>query len=71
MATVFSDVYGVLLVDSTPHSSTINTAPYQETLKETHGGSLSKEITMLIKGVLLHNDDGPHSTAAMVDLLTS
>jgi hypothetical protein len=32
-ATVFCDVYGVLLVDSTPHGSTINAAPYRETLK--------------------------------------
>ena len=31
-ATVFCDVYVVLLVDFTPHGSTINAAPYQETL---------------------------------------
>jgi hypothetical protein len=31
MATVFSDVHGVLLVDFTPPGSTINAAAYQET----------------------------------------
>jgi hypothetical protein len=38
MATVFWDVHGVLLVDFTPPSLTINAAAYQETLKETQGG---------------------------------
>jgi hypothetical protein len=33
MATVFWDVHGVLLVDFTPPSSTINVAAYKETLK--------------------------------------
>jgi hypothetical protein len=67
---IFCEIYGVLLVDFKPHSSTINAAPYQETLKETLGGSSSKETRMPIK-VLLHNKAGPHSTAVMVDLLTS
>jgi uncharacterized protein YlaN (UPF0358 family) len=71
MATVSCDVYVLLLVDITLHGLTVNAAPYQETLKETQGGSLSKETGMLIKGVLLHNNAGPHSTAATVDLLTS
>jgi len=33
MATVFCDVYRVLLVDCTPHGPTINAAAYQEALK--------------------------------------
>jgi len=70
-ATIFCDVCVVLLVDSTPHGSTINATPYQETLKETQGGPLSKETRMLIEGILLNNNAGPHCTAAVVDLLTS
>jgi hypothetical protein len=64
-------VYIVLLVDSTPHSPTINATPYQESLKETQGSYLSKENRRLIKGVLLNNNAGPHCTTAIVDLLTS
>jgi hypothetical protein len=34
MATLFQDVYGVLLVGFTPFGSTINAAAYQETLQK-------------------------------------
>jgi hypothetical protein len=47
MATVFWDVHGVLLVDFTPLSSTINAAAYQETLKETQGGYSAQETTIV------------------------
>jgi hypothetical protein len=57
MATVFWDVYEVLLVGLTPISSTINTAVYQETLKETQGGYLAKETRMLTKAVILLHDN--------------
>jgi hypothetical protein len=56
---IFCEIYVVLLVYFTPHSSTINASPYQETLKETQGGSSSKETRMLMKGALSHNNGEP------------
>jgi hypothetical protein len=46
MAIVFWDVHGVLLVDFTPPTSTINAAAYQETL-ETQGGYLAQETRIV------------------------
>ena len=59
IATVFSVVCGLLLVDLTPLSSTINAAGNSE---ETQGSYLAKETRMLTKGVLaLQYSAQPHS----------
>jgi hypothetical protein len=72
MATVFCNVYGVLLVGFAPVDSTINAAAYQGTLRETHEAYSAKETKMLTKGILLlHNNTQPHSAATAVNFLTS
>jgi hypothetical protein len=74
MATVFWDVLGVLLVDLTPPSSTINSAAYQEALKRLKAAIRHKRPGLLTKGLgvlLLHDNTRPHSAAATVNLLNS
>jgi histone-lysine N-methyltransferase SETMAR len=73
MAIVFWDVHGVLLVDFTPPTSTINAAAYQETLKRLKEAIWRKRPGLLTKGlgVLLHDNARPHSAAATMNLLNS
>ena len=58
MATVFWDIYGVLLVDFTLPSSTVNAAVYQET-KETQRAVQEKRPGLLTTVLLLHNNAEP------------
>jgi hypothetical protein len=51
MATVFCNVHGVLLVEYTPPSSTINAAAYQET-KRLKEAIRHKRPGLLAKGLL-------------------
>jgi hypothetical protein len=51
MATVFWDGHGVLLVDFTSPSSTINAAAYQETLKRLKEAIRHKRPGLLTKGL--------------------
>jgi histone-lysine N-methyltransferase SETMAR len=70
MATVFWDVYGVLLVDITPSSSTINAAAYQETLKRLKEAIQKKRPVLLTTVLLLlHDNARPHRAAATMSLL--
>jgi hypothetical protein len=74
MATVFWDVHGVLLVDFTPPSSTINAAVYKETLKRLEEAIWRKRpglLTKGLRGLLLQNSAQSHSTAAILNLLNS
>jgi hypothetical protein len=69
-ATVFCNVYRVLLVDFIPHGPTINAAAYQDALKKLWGGYMAKQTRMLITGVLLLHDNGqPHRTDATINFL--
>jgi histone-lysine N-methyltransferase SETMAR len=74
MATVVCDVHGVLLVDFTPPSSTINAAAYQETLKRLKEAIWCKRPGLLTKGLgvlLLHDNAQPLSASATMNLLNS
>jgi hypothetical protein len=74
VASVFWVGHGLLLVDFTHPSSTINAAAYQETLKRLKEAIWRKRPGLLTKrhGVLLlHNNAQPHGTAATVNLLNS
>jgi len=70
VATVFCDVYCVLLIGFTPLGSTITVSAYWET-KEIQGGCLAKETRILTKGVLLHDNAVLRSDTATMNLLTS
>jgi hypothetical protein len=74
MDTVYWDVHGVLLIDFTPSSSTVNAAAYQETLKRLTEAIWRKRSGLLTKGLgvlLLHDNARPHIPAATLNLLTS
>jgi hypothetical protein len=69
-ATVFCDVYIVLLVHFTLHGPTINAAAYQEALKNTLRGYTAQQTRMLTTVLLLLHDNGrPHSTDATTNFL--
>jgi hypothetical protein len=70
MATIYWNWKGVLLVDFTPHGTTINTAAYCETLKglrhpiqNTRRGLLTRSFC------LLHNNARAHTARAAQQLL--
>jgi hypothetical protein len=70
MATVFWDIYEVLLVDFAPPSSTINPAACQKTLERLKEAIWIKRPELLTQGdLLLHDNAQPHDAAKTVTLL--
>lgn len=72
MATMFWDMYGLLLVEYTPRSATVNAVAYQATLKKLKEAIRRKRPGLLSQGVLLlHDNARPHIARDTRNLLDS